>query len=512
MSIIPQEALRSVIQGDLSKVKTLLENDKGLANKKFGGGWTLLHHASFRGYKEIAELLINSGADVNSKDSNNWTALHRASSRGLTDIIRVLLFHKALLNIKTNNGDTPISLSVLGRFEDAVRILLEGGSDINLIYENDDTILHHAAEMGKVSIVKLLLNKGTNVNARKRFDVTPLHVAAAYGNEDIVRLLLEKGGNVNIVSEFCGTPFHQAKASNSNEIVNLMLKYGAVDNPRKFPVLKGEYFGMKSPGKTPELFAPGIIKNIHRWVSSPTFSPDGTEVYWSAGTPHGFIEKIWFMKQENGIWCFPKIALFSGKYNDGQPQFSLDGKKLFFHSNRPSENNGPAKNDSDIWMVRKSGNTWGKPLNAGQTVNSDKPENYVSVNNEGTLYFQGMGEGGTDIYLSKSGNNLFLKNERLNTPINSKFPDSNPAIAPDNSYLVFISMRPGGYTAGFNLYVCFRKKDGTWSEAQDLGKIIKMENLSKPKITPDGKYLFFQSNFNIYWVSTEIIELLRPKG
>jgi hypothetical protein len=29
-------------------------------------------------------------------------------------------------------------------------------------------------------------------------------------------------------------------------------------------------------------------------------------------------------------------------------------------------------------------------------------------------------------------------------------------------------------------------------------------------ITPDGKYLFFRRNGDIYWVSTKIIEKLRP--
>jgi hypothetical protein len=40
-------------------------------------------------------------------------------------------------------------------------------------------------------------------------------------------------------------------------------------------------------------------------------------------------------------------------------------------------------------------------------------------------------------------------------------------------------------------------------------------NAGQPFITPDGKYLFFtkmeQEQGDLYWVSTEILEELRPK-
>jgi hypothetical protein len=43
------------------------------------------------------------------------------------------------------------------------------------------------------------------------------------------------------------------------------------------PLAPGAYFGLKLPGETPELFAPGIINTPRRSVGHLAFSPDGTE-------------------------------------------------------------------------------------------------------------------------------------------------------------------------------------------------------------------------------------------
>src|SRR4051812_21776538 len=47
-------------------------------------GYSALHHACARGYKDVASLLIEKGANVNRQDSDGRTALHetvRANTR-----------------------------------------------------------------------------------------------------------------------------------------------------------------------------------------------------------------------------------------------------------------------------------------------------------------------------------------------------------------------------------------------------------------------------------------------
>jgi hypothetical protein len=101
--------------------------------------------------------------------------------------------------------------------------------------------------------------------------------------------------------------------------------------------------------------------------------------------------------------------------------------------------------------------------------------------------------------------------------VNSPYDDWHPCIAPDESYILLDSNRPGSYQGEgtFDLYVCFKMRDGSWGEAINLGEQlnIKADNIVA-YISPDGKYLFYNSmngnTWDIYWVDSRIIDDLRP--
>jgi Tol biopolymer transport system component len=82
-------------------------------------------------------------------------------------------------------------------------------------------------------------------------------------------------------------------------------------------------------------------------------------------------------------------------------------------------------------------------------------------------------------------------------------PGGHPAIAPNESYIVFDSERAGGFGRG-DLWVSFRTGDKTWGKGINLGKEVNTPgNESIPHITPDGRYLFFfihQNGIFIGWV------------
>jgi hypothetical protein len=83
------------------------------------------------------------------------------------------------------------------------------------------------------------------------------------------------------------------------------------------------------------LFAPGNITTEYHEHSSPVFSPDGSEVYWSVFFNFWGPQVIMTMRMENGRWTQPEVAPFSGQYSDGNPCFLEDGKRIFFESRRP---------------------------------------------------------------------------------------------------------------------------------------------------------------------------------
>ena len=108
---------------------------------------------------------------------------------------------------------------------------------------------------------------------------------------------------------------------------------------------------------------------------------------------------------------------------------------------------------------------------------------------------------------------------------NGKFPEVKELgievgfhgfISPTQDYLVVNARNKEDAQRQSDIYVYFKKKNGTWSKPMNLGNEVN-SNFAEtcPSITPDGKYIFFGryneegglSNF--YWASTEIISKLK---
>ena len=272
----------------------------------------------------------------------------------------------------------------------------------------------------------------------------------------------------------------------------------------KFPTLSGPYLGQTPPGETAELFAPGIVSTCKQH-SSAYFSPDGKEVYFSRMLPLPHV--IMYMKEENGIWTKPRVAL------EGlTPFLSPDGKKLFF------------SRDWALWIAEKEGNRWSEPKNLGNVVNFQKRQDAPSITYDGTLYFCSMYGDFDGIYRAELSNGLYLEREKLGFGINSGSVNGMSYIAPDESYLIITSFRSGSIGMS-DLFISFRSGDGTWTKPKNMGRKINSEaKEGYPYVTVDGKYFFFYSTRisvlnknripdgpgNVYWIDAKIIEELKP--
>ncbi len=304
-----------------------------------------------------------------------------------------------------------------------------------------------------------------------------------------------------------------------------------------FPVLGGKYLGQQPPGSTPELFAEGVVSTRNN-ERDAAFSPDGSEFYYSLKGPSFFT--IIRVRREGDRWLPPEVAPFSGRYQDLEPCFSPDGRRLYFVSNRPLEGRGEPK-DFDIWFVERQGVTWGEPQNIGAPVNSEKNEFYPSFSDDGTLYLTAAYRnslGGEDIFAARRQGDRFLPPENLGPAVNTEGGEFNSFVAPDGSFLIFTTTGRGSGSGGGDLWVSFRKDDGGWAEAQNMGESINSPALDYcPSLSPDGKYLFFTSlrsdygayspvpltyteilkglagprngNGDIYWVNAAVIDSLK---
>lgn len=284
-----------------------------------------------------------------------------------------------------------------------------------------------------------------------------------------------------------------------------------------FPVLKGPYLGQKPPGMEPEIFAPGIISR-DKYEMCSVFSPQGDEFFYSISDRKAKRYKILFTRIENGVWTRPKLAPFSLQYSNVDMAYSPDGRRLYFCSQRPAPWNTPeikAPVNMDIWYVERTQSGWSEPINPGLILNSIGGETYPTFTRDGTMYFASNRKGSLgskDIYYSKYVSGKFTRPVHLGKAINSKWGEGDTYVAPDESYLIVNSWERPTCLGSGDLFISFRKKDGSWTDLKNMGNVINTEVLEFcPMVSPDGKYLFFTRNGDIYWVDIKIIEQFRPK-
>jgi hypothetical protein len=288
------------------------------------------------------------------------------------------------------------------------------------------------------------------------------------------------------------------------------------------PGMKGPYLGQVPPSMTPEVFAPETVSTRDDEINA-VFSVDGKEFYFSRDT-HRDVSRagrdytIMFMKESMNGWTEPRVASFAGDYMNADMFMTRGDGYLLYCSDRPVDMDGPRNEDADIWVVERIEDRWSEPRNLGPAVNSESNEWYPTTTLDGTLYFSSPREGGfggPDIYRSRFEDGRYLAAENIGAPVNTQYNEGDVFIAPDGRYLIVVSSnRPDGLGSG-DLYVAFRKHDGTWTEPRNIGAPVNSDALEYcPMVSPDGKYLFFTSrrsgNDDLYWVDAGVIEKSKP--
>jgi len=328
--------------------------------------------------------------------------------------------------------------------------------------------------------------------------------------------------------------------------LSLLVPSAQGQEPRgQFPDLSGPYLGQKPPGMIPEIFAPGII-STGLMTRDMAMTPDGREIYFCVSIANYKFATILTTRLINGRWTAPEVmkGMENPEHMNIEPCISADGKKFYFASNRPDRAKNEVSGEEDIWVMDRTGDGWGEPYNLGPPVDSEQPEFFPSITNDGTLYFTRLEKGGqaNAIYRSRLKDGRYQEPERLPVEVNSGQDRYNAFIAPDESYIIVpVYGRKDSY-GGTDYYVVFRDPEGAWSEPVNMGAGINTRGPIEysASVSPDGKYLFFMSsrvlpkdrwperlsleflkdllgrpgngNSSIYWVSAGIIDELRPKS
>ncbi|MBX2876967.1 MAG: amidohydrolase family protein [Saprospiraceae bacterium] len=272
------------------------------------------------------------------------------------------------------------------------------------------------------------------------------------------------------------------------------------------------YFGQKPPGKKAELFAPGIVSKADRHEFGITFSQAGDECY--LGVDEGNRNVTYGFQLVDGVWSQAEALLpdAEGSYHD--PMLSIDESRLYYiaHGTRTKK---LGKKDANLWYLERTASGWSSPNLLDSTINTPANEFYISFSKSGNLYFASNKQAvidepyNYDIYMARPGKEAFDSAIRLPNSVNSNRYDADPFVAADESYIIFGSVRKEGYGHG-DLYISFKTETG-WTKAQNMGTAVNNDKHQLcPFVSRDGKYLFFTSDQDIYWIDAAIINTLKP--
>ena len=262
------------------------------------------------------------------------------------------------------------------------------------------------------------------------------------------------------------------------------------------PGPSGPYFGQEPPGMEPEIFAPGFISSPDLSEYSGAFSPDGSEYYfyrYSRTTEAVLL----YSKNIDGRWSLPEQLEVTGEYAAFEPYVTFDNQRLYFAWGYPVPAGQPR---FPYFFVERTETGWSEPAYAGQGM-------FLSSSRDGQLYTTDMSSRAVDgkTYLARITleDGVFADYERLEIETPWGNP-AHPCIALDGSYILF------DVGSGNHLFISFKMADGTWGEPIDLTRHGFEPQAGGAYISPDGKYLFFSLDQDIWWVDIEVVEELRP--
>ncbi len=179
------------------------------------------------------------------------------------------------------------------------------------------------------------------------------------------------------------------------------------------------------------------------------FSADGTVLYLTRATyvkktDKSFVNyaKLYTLTKQGKGWS--KAVPFpynSDAYSCAHASISADGNSLFFVSDMPGGQGG-----KDIWVCKKNGDSWDKPVNLGSGVNTRGDEMFPYIRKDGVLFFSSNGHpgfGGLDVFSARYANSAWLLKRNEGLQLNSSADDFGISFTTDSTGYVS-SNREGG--------------------------------------------------------------------
>lgn len=261
-------------------------------------------------------------------------------------------------------------------------------------------------------------------------------------------------------------------------------------------------------------FAPdGYLSNADWfWHGTPVFAPDGQVMYWSAYQRQTDEIKTYYTVKKDGAWTEEQPLIIDGVdgtlgcpiFVDGSDEAYIVGMDYF---------------DMTYYHVRRTEAGWKNPI----ALEIEVPEGMIlgikfSVAKNRNIYYSLWSEDqskGYQIYMSRYQDGQYSEPIFLPGINGDSKANGSPEVAPDESYILFESVRDEGYGM-HDLYVSFRNDLGEWEEPINLGSRVNSPNEDGAAyITPEGEYLFFTTakrsdqGYNPYWIRLDALDAMK---
>lgn len=174
------------------------------------------------------------------------------------------------------------------------------------------------------------------------------------------------------------------------------------------------------------------------------------------------------------------------------PSLTIDGRTMIFTRR--------VNNDEDFYESNLVNGSWSKSQPLGGKINTNLNEGAQNISQDGEwLIFTGCnypeGAGSCDLYIAyKTKNGSWTEAENMGPNINTEFWESSPSLSPDKRHLYFASNRLGGL-GGKDIWMSTRQPNGKWGKPVNLGSEINTKaDEGCPFIHADNQTLYFNSN------------------
>ncbi|XP_014209663.1 uncharacterized protein LOC106640224 [Copidosoma floridanum] len=164
-----ERLFKSVKQNNCAEVQQCIKA-KAFVNARSVDNVTPLHHASWKGYDEIVNILLQNGANPNVVGKQGLTPLHYAAKFSHPKVLKALLANGAVYNAISETGKTPLDLA---NDKNVVHLLRLINESFESVIGCDAKVVNEIRKLKDVESVKAVM--GTVNTANKSLIMLALH-------------------------------------------------------------------------------------------------------------------------------------------------------------------------------------------------------------------------------------------------------------------------------------------------------------------------------------------------